>query len=110
MSVDRVGIGDYQIWFNVTAYNPIDVVSDMYCEFLTGWIKEKAGLLTLDEVHDWIRKNRPEFAEVLKNIEDGNTPIRQVPIGSFPFTPGQEKEEAPIIGHLKLRRLRRGDK
>jgi hypothetical protein len=108
MAVRQVAIGGLNVHFHVTAYNCKNAAGRMYCEFLTRFIEERAGELRIEQVHEWIRANLPDYAGLVDAIERGESPPREAPIGSHPFTPGQEAFEAPIIGHLKDQQRRRG--
>ena len=97
--VEPVNVGQRRIM--VTAYNPTDALSLLYCRYLLERIATVVGDVTEEEVHAWLRANVPGASELLDMIEEGWELEREVPKGEFPVTPGQEKAELRIIGWLK---------
>jgi len=106
MSIADVNIGTKRIW--LTAYNPSDALSQAYCAFAVARAAEALRDVPLAEVHAWIRKRLPELAGVVDSVEAGEAIPRDVPVGSYPLTPGQEVFELPIAAHLqRLRAMRK---
>ena len=104
--VKSVNIGDKAI--HVTAYNPSDALSLLYCRYVVERAHELLDNTSVEDVHRWLREHVPGCAELLDRIEAGDELVREVPIGSYPVTPGQEEFELPIIGRLKMERMRQG--
>jgi hypothetical protein len=105
MPIADVHIGTKRIW--LTAYNPSDALAQAYCAFAVARATEALRDAPLAEVHAWIRKQLPELAGIVDAAEAGELIPRDVPVGSYPLTPGQERFELPIAAHLqRLRALR----
>ena len=97
--VEPVNVGAKRVW--VTAYNPADALSLLYCRFVLGRLRELLADTTAEEVHAWLRKNVEGVGPYLDKIDDGWKPDREVPIGEFPLTPGNEAMELRIVEWLK---------
>ena len=98
-----VTIGDKRIW--VSAYNPADALSLLYCRFVLAAIKEELGNVPVELVHQWLRSNVPGAADLLDKIEQGWELERDVPPDRFPMTPGGGAAEQRIIAELIKERL-----
>jgi hypothetical protein len=105
MPISNVNIGTKRIW--MTAYNPSDELARVYCAFAVSKAASVLRDIPLDEVHGWIRKRFPHLSEMLDAVERGEEVPRDIPIGEYPVTPGQEEFEAPIVTHLMARKKRR---
>jgi len=106
MPIADVNIGTKRIW--LTAYNPSDALSQAYCAFAVARAAETMREVPLAEVHAWIRKRLPELATIVDAADTGQEIPRDVPVGSYPLTPGQEMFELPIAAHLqRLRAMRK---
>lgn len=109
MPIADVNIGTKRIW--LTAYNPSDALAQAYCAFAVAKAAEVLRDMPLAEAHAWIRKRLPELASVVDAIETGEEIPRDVHVGSYPLTPGQEGFELPIVAHLqRLRAMRKESK
>jgi hypothetical protein len=106
MPIADVNIGTKRIW--LTAYNPSDALAQAYCAFAVARAAEALRDVPLTEVHAWIRQKLPDLAGVIDAVEAGQEIPRDVPVGSYPLTPGQEVFELPIAAHLtRLRAMRK---
>jgi len=106
MPIADANIGTKRIW--LTAYNPSDALAQAYCAFAVARAAEALHGVPLAEVHAWIRERLPELSGVIDAVEAGEKIPRDVPLGSYPLTPGQEGFELPIVAHLqRLRAMRK---
>jgi hypothetical protein len=107
MPIADVNIGTKRIW--LTAYNPSDALAQAYCAFAVARAAAVLREVPLAEVHAWIREQLPGLAAVVDAADAGDPIPRDVPVGSYPLTPGQERFELPIAAHLqRLRAMRNG--
>lgn len=97
--VTSVEIGSKKIW--VATYNPTDALAHLYCIYAAARIKEMLSTVSEKEAHKWLRKHVPDSGEFLDSVEQGVAPRPLVPYGQFPLTPGDEKIELEIVGHLR---------
>ena len=102
--VKSINIGDYRV--HLTAYNPRDALSVLYCIFVVERVCELLDNTSVETAHAWLREHVPDCGELLDRIESGDKLAREFEIGEYPVTPGQEKFELPIIGKLKAERAR----
>ncbi len=102
--VTSVDVGSKRIW--VGTYNPADALSHLYCLYVAARVKELLGSVSAKEAHAWLREHIPDSKAYLDHVDAGGELRPLVPYGEFPLTPGDERIELEIIGHLrKMHRL-----
>ncbi len=106
MSVISLDVGRYRV--HVTAYNPRDHLSLLYCEYVLGRLREMVQGVTDADVRTWLEAHVPDTRELFALLDEG----RELPPlsrpGEYPVDPANAEQELRIITHLKRERMRQG--
>ena len=102
MSFRHLNVGAYRI--HVTAYNPADALSLLYCEFCLDKLVECVDGISDDAVRAYLAGKHPDVKKLFEMIDDGWELPRATKIGEYPVAPTNAKEEARIIHWLQRER------
>lgn len=94
-----VEVGRYRI--GLTAYNPTDALSLLYCRFALARAVELLDGTDEATVHAWIREHMPEAGRLLDHAEAGGEFSPSFDPPDYPVTPGEEGPELRIIARLQ---------
>lgn len=109
MAFVEVRIGDAII--RVTAYNPRDGLTRLYCEMVLARLGEALeGMdgMTFDQARAWLEEHVPDAAELFAKMDAGLVLVRDTPPGEFPVDARNAAAEARIVGHLIAERSKSG--
>lgn len=98
MAVIGVDIGERRIW--LTAYNPADALSLLYCELALAIAREALDGMTAASARAWLEEHVPDTRELFALLDQGWELPREVPIGEFPVSPQDAAYELPIVTQL----------
>ena len=105
MAVTHVNIGDRRI--HMTAYNPHDAKSLLFCEFVLGRVKELLDGVSEQEARDWLiahvanEDERAGLRKLFEMLDGGFTLPRGAP---YAVDPKDVRNELHIIEKLRTER------